>query len=448
MFWMLILWGSVFLTFGTLIHEREWRGLFRSILLFSPILILTGFYPVWPDFFGLPKPLVFLLPILFFIWILLPLRPKLNLNIMETQSRIDERDALFHRFYKLQPDTPEWHVYYSKHPEKIAQDARLREMPGLQEPGCKTYHPETSPFSLSIFDTIERLNLELDGQNPVPPELVPVTINPDRITARLKGFARHLGAELVGTTRLNPAYVYSHLARGQGQWGDPIDLSHTWALVIGVRMSHAMFHAAPGNTVITESAAKYLDAAKIAVTLSRYLQRLGYQARAHVDGNYQLLCVPVAVDAGLGELGRHGMLIHPRFGSMIRLAVVSTSLELKQDSPLHFGVQNFCASCLKCADNCPSGAVDAGEKQIIAGTEKWQTDQDACYRFWRHQGTDCGLCIRVCPYSHPDTLLHTGIRGLLRHNKLLHKPALILDNLVYGRKRIRTKQETPEWHRS
>ena len=54
--------------------------------------------------------------------------------------------------------------------------------------------------------------------------------SPEEFTRRVKGFARYLGARLVGTTKLNPAYVYSHIGRSPGQWGDPIRLDHTHAV--------------------------------------------------------------------------------------------------------------------------------------------------------------------------------------------------------------------------
>ena len=104
-----------------------------------------------------------------------------------------------------------------------------------------------------------------------------------------------------------------------------------------------------------------------------------------MDGNYRVMCDPVAYDAGLGELGRLGLLITPQFGPRIRLSIVSTNLPLVYDNPIVLGVQDFCAFCKKCAVNCPSGAVAMGEKGIYNGIEKWQSNQESCYSFWRTQ---------------------------------------------------------------
>ena len=71
---------------------------------------------------------------------------------------------------------------------------------------------------------------------------------------------------------------------------------------------------------IAESATRYLQGTMIAATLAGYCSRLGYPARAHVDGNYRVLATAAAVDAGLGEIGRLGLLITPTHGPRVRLA--------------------------------------------------------------------------------------------------------------------------------
>ena len=65
-----------------------------------------------------------------------------------------------------------------------------------------------------------------------------------------------------------------------------------------------MIRHAPESPTITESAFSYYENAKIALILAKYINLLGYEARAHVDGNYRVMCIPIAVDSGLGELGR------------------------------------------------------------------------------------------------------------------------------------------------
>jgi reductive dehalogenase len=158
------------------------------------------------------------------------------------------------------------------------------------------------------------------------------------------------------------------------------------------------------------------------------------------------MCVPVAADAGLGELGRIGLLITRPYGPRVRLSVVTTDLPLVPDRPRTFGVQHFCRICMKCAEVCPSGSIDRGEKSLQAGTEKWQSRQDGCYHYWRIQGSDCSLCVRACPFSHPDSTLHNLVRGIIANNALSHRLLLRLDDWFYGRIPAPDRFQAPDWH--
>jgi epoxyqueuosine reductase QueG len=47
-----------------------------------------------------------------------------------------------------------------------------------------------------------------------------------------------------------------------------------------------------------------------------------------VAGSFVL--IPAAIEAELGEVGKHGSMIHPRFGSNFRLACVLTNAPLRR----------------------------------------------------------------------------------------------------------------------
>ncbi|GAG38682.1 unnamed protein product, partial [marine sediment metagenome] len=79
------------------------------------------------------------------------------------------------------------------------------------------------------------------------------------------------------------------------------------------------FEGIPASATTTETVFKYFEVAKIAMLVARYINLLGYEARAHVDANYRVTCGPIAVDAGLGELGRLGLLVTPQYGPRARL---------------------------------------------------------------------------------------------------------------------------------
>ncbi len=69
------------------------------------------------------------------------------------------------------------------------------------------------------------------------------------------------------------------------------------------------------------------------------------------------LSIPLAVDAGLGEPGRHGLLLNPDYGSLVRICKVLTDLPLETDRLIAFGTAEICRNCTICADNCPAQVI-------------------------------------------------------------------------------------------
>ena len=139
----------------------------------------------------------------------------------------------------------------------------------------------------------------------------------------------------------------------------------------------------------------------------------GHSARAHYDAHYDVVLPPLAVAGGLGEIGRHNLLVADRYGTRVRIGAVTTDAPLRHGVPVTRGVRRFCDACLKCADNCPSRALSHGAPADVRGVVKWPTHSERCYGYWRTVGTDCGICMAVCPFSHPDSPLHDAIRRLV-----------------------------------
>lgn len=64
---------------------------------------------------------------------------------------------------------------------------------------------------------------------------------------------------------------------------------------------------------------------------------------------------PIAVAAGLGHMGIHRNVIHPKFGNFILLGTVAVDLDIAHDSaPLDV---NPCLECKLCVAACPTGAI-------------------------------------------------------------------------------------------
>ncbi|MDZ7721382.1 MAG: reductive dehalogenase domain-containing protein [candidate division KSB1 bacterium] len=405
--------------------EKEYRAFSISAVLTAIFLLMhTGLVIFNPGWLWGMNLLYFFLVVLFFI-------PAASSDLVNLNPQpIDERDIMFARA-RYQPGLRAYQDYYTRNPQKQKIDDQIRSLPDLLSPGGPYYDERSASMAHLFFAETERLAQRAEGE----PALEQTPLSPDDAAAQLKSMARSLGAVDSGIARIRPEYLYTHIGRGQGVYGDPIDLDHPRALVFAVEMKYNRVRQAPKIAVTLESAEQYLQSAHIAVTVAEYIRSLGYPARAHIDGNYRLMLPGLASDAGLGEIGRLGYLIHPRFGARVRLAAVSTTLPIAEDERRVFGVQDFCAICKKCASNCPAGAISFGPKKNVRGVIKWSTCQEACYRYWRSIGTDCGLCMRICPYSKPDTWTHNLIRNRMAHSAPARRLGVYADDLFYGQRR-------------
>jgi len=357
---------------------------------------------------------------------------------MSNTERFDERDNVFAR-RDLQSGSPEYEDLYRRHPDWREIDDAIRSYPGLGA--------FTSPADMNMFKAPAWLMRLIgapdcvDGQPSTPK----VELAPERATLKIKTFARRLGVDLVGISRMNPAYAYSHRGRvmyPQEPWGTPIEVAHEYAISMGFREDVNLIRTAPNSGEMVETGLNYFRSATAAVVLAQYIRSLGYPARANHFRNYQVLPIPLAVDAGLGELGRCGFLLTEAFGNCLRLSTVTTDIPLVCDRSIDIGVDDFCTRCKLCAEACPSQAIPTGGKVEVRGVKKWLIDDAKCYRFWMKVGTDCGICIASCPWSQPDVWYHRTAASAAVRSKLARIVLLWLYPIIYGRYHSR---EAPEW---
>jgi len=416
------------------LREKEKRAAVISLgLALAGLAIFTLSSLLPPPLRSIILIVAFLFLLVFLGLFLIPLG-KVDLGNDQPGNRFDERDIMFAR-HRLKSGTPEYKAYYAMRPQNQAPDDRTRLKPGLLSPDAQLADPYLFASAEGSFDLTRALRKAVDGpvSTPAVPKNHPVPVQ--TMTDYLKNLALYYGALDVGITRLHPYHVYSHVGRGSGVYGEPIPVRHHFAIAFTVEMDFYMVAANPNPPGVMESARQYVNAASVAVQLASTIRHLGYSARAHIDGNYQVIAPLVARDAGLGEIGRMGLLMTPGLGPRVRLGVVSTDLDLV---PAHRqpnrSVIDFCSICKKCAENCPSKAIPFQDRQELDGAMRWRIDSDACFHYWNIIGTDCGRCMAVCPYSHPNSFHHNLVRWGIAHSGFFRRIALNLDDLFYGSK--------------
>jgi ferredoxin len=339
----------------------------------------------------------------------------------------------------LKPGTERYQAYYASQPDKKDPDDRFRALPGLLRPGASHYEPVSFAAADASFETIAHLRQIVDGDTAERR----VSTGAAGITRFLKTWSIKAGAVSVGVTRLEDYHAYSHVGRGP-EYGQPVVLNHDFAIVFAVEMDKEMLDPAPAGPVIMESSRQYLTAGIIALQAAGMIRQLGYCARAHIDGNYRIICPLAARDAGLGEIGRMGLLMTPALGPRVRLSAVTTGLPLIADARRRDGTMiDFCRRCKKCAEVCPARAIPFDDRREIDGARRWQIDSEACFTYWCRTGTDCARCVIACPYAHPDHPLHNLVRLGVRNSALFRETARRLDDLFYGRRPA--PKAVPSW---
>jgi len=357
------------------------------------------------------------------------LSKKRKLEIPIPDSKFDERDTMFARMARKQ-NTEAYDHYYSLNPKLKKKDDHIRSLTPLLHKNGKYYNEELSNKAGQLFDSIADIKVD----EKIIDQYLSKLKDKSSISKVLKRITLELGAVGVGFTDLEENFIYHHKGRFDNNYGHKIKLNHPNVIVFLVEMDHQRMRNAPKAESIYESANQYYRASYISKVIESLITKLGYKAKAHFDANYDIILPPLAVKAGLGELGRNNILIADKYGSRVRIGAVTTDLHVEYNNQISLGADGFCEVCKKCAENCPSKALSISDKINIRGIEKWPTDIEKCYTVWRKYGTDCGICMATCPFSHKNNLLHNIIRKTVKYLPILNSSMVKLDDIFYGKK--------------
>ena len=219
-----------------------------------------------------------------------------------------------------------------------------------------------------------------------------------------------------------------------------------WVVAIAIPMDLDLLSRAPTALGDAAAALGYSHSAFVVASLAVIIRGLGYEAIPSVNDTAQ--SIPFAVDAGIGELSRLNKLVTPEFGAAVRLCRVFTDMPMAYDKPVDFGLVEFCKTCRKCAEACPSRALSFDDEPSFKtrgpwnnpGHKAWFEDSYKCYEYWQKTGTGCGVCLTSCPYTKGDQAwVHEAVKATASIAPAADCAFRVMDNAFgYG------KQHDPE----
>jgi epoxyqueuosine reductase len=230
------------------------------------------------------------------------------------------------------------------------------------------------------------------------PELIPVAearneSSPQELAEAAKCFALSHEADDIGITVMDPLYVFKGYT-----------INQPWVIVLALAHNYERLREVPSDETngvgVCDVGDQYSRGTRSSYALANWIRSQGYHADPYPGPMAgALLLVPPAIAGGLGELGKHGSLISPRFGAGVRLAGVTTDMPLVSTGPVQFGADEFCATCQICTNACPPGAISP-QKQMVRGVERWYVNFDRCIPYFS-EAASCGICIAECPWTRP-----------------------------------------------
>ncbi len=238
----------------------------------------------------------------------------------------------------------------------------------------------------------------------------------------VKAQAQRLGFDACGIAAAGPADPADNLGRwlAQGYHADMAWMARSRAVRQDVRLkvpgaaavvvvARNYFHPARDTGPGCGRVARYAWGRDYHRVLRRPLQALA----RHIEGLTQGVQAYCSIDsgpvmertwaerAGVGWVGRNGLILRRDLGSWFLLGTVITTLPLTPDTP----VEARCGTCTRCVDACPTaaivedGVVDANRCIAYHTIENRGDIPPAIERDMGDWVFGCDVCQEVCPWN-------------------------------------------------
>ncbi|MBD3404791.1 MAG: hypothetical protein GF411_01490 [Candidatus Lokiarchaeota archaeon] len=241
---------------------------------------------------------------------------------------------------------------------------------------------------LSVMKNIHRSVDSLE-ENPMNPK---ISITSEEVT-KLEEYAQGQGVSSLGYVKLPQNLIFQKFG-----------VIYENAIILTMEMSKEKIDKAPSQSTMNMVFKTYDELGQAGNQIAEYLRIKGYAAQADHPLGGLVLFPPLAQLAGLGWIGKHGLLITPKYGPRVRLAAVYTSianLSIKENNE-HDWIADYCALCGRCIKECPPQAILEDTVVHESGLVTNIRQQECFEYFGQYYG--CSICVKVCPFSRSATM--------------------------------------------
>ena len=204
---------------------------------------------------------------------------------------------------------------------------------------------------------------------------------------QLQDYAIELGISQIGFTKVNPDYIFKNF-----------EILYPNAMILTMNMEKNAMKHTPSTAATEEIWRTYSQLGITVNKLAKFLREKGINCHASPAIGGDINTVPVAEEAGLGAVGKNGLLITPEFGPSQRIAAVFIDAEGLPTQSVrdneHLWVKDFCETCNNCVHKCPGEAIYKETKTLEDGNPQY-VDREKCAP---HFSKNCGRCIGTCPF--------------------------------------------------
>jgi len=248
---------------------------------------------------------------------------------------------------------------------------------------------QASKILPKVFKTGQKAKRDYIKEMKNPPENVDFIS--EEIWEEIIKQAKKLGIDLIGFTSVDENLIF------ENDHVNGIEYLYKNGIILGMEMNYEAIDMAPDPPAGLESLNIYAELGEATNKLADFIRSKGYRVIACHPLGGPILYPAMAVKAGLGEIGKQGLLITKKFGPRQRLSMIAINAEpLPTISHEDFDISEFCEKCRRCIQLCPVKAIYDNPIQREGGNIS-RIDGEKCIEYF-YETTGCSVCIQVCPF--------------------------------------------------